>query len=37
MDREFYAELKATCQRLAPLVAPARELRSWKALIAELQ
>jgi len=37
MDREFYAELKARCRRLAPLVAPARELRSWKALIAELQ
>ena len=36
-DSAFYRELERRCHRLAPLVAPARELRSWKKLLAELE
>lgn len=35
-DRAFYADLKARCERLKPLVDPARERESWRALLAEL-
>lgn len=33
----FYSDLKARCNRLAPIVAPATERNSWKALLDELQ
>ncbi len=35
-DPAFYRRLEAWCRRLAPLVSPARELRSWKRLLGEL-
>jgi len=35
-DAEFYRELKEWCERLKPLVDPARERESWKSLLAEL-
>ncbi|MBI2815429.1 MAG: TIGR04348 family glycosyltransferase [Acidobacteria bacterium] len=35
-DAEFLRRLQAWCVRLRPLFTPARELRSWRALIKEL-
>ena len=35
-DPGFYRELARRCRRLRALVDPARELRSWKNLLAEL-
>jgi putative glycosyltransferase (TIGR04348 family) len=35
-DAAFYRELKEWCERLKPLVDPARERESWKSLLAEL-
>lgn len=34
-DAKFYALLKKTCARLAPLVKPSREIRDWKLLLRE--
>ena len=34
-DGKFYALLKRTCRRLAPLVKPSREIRDWKLLLRE--
>ncbi len=36
-DAGFYADLRAHCKRLAPIVAPATERNRWKALLDELQ
>jgi putative glycosyltransferase (TIGR04348 family) len=36
-DPHFYAELRAGCARLAPLVDPAREQQAWAALLEELR
>jgi glycosyltransferase involved in cell wall biosynthesis len=36
-DAEFYRTLQAWCERLKPLVDPARERESWKSLLQELQ
>ena len=33
---EFYAELKTWCNRLKPLVDPARERAAWESLLREL-
>jgi putative glycosyltransferase (TIGR04348 family) len=35
-DTTFYGELKARCERLRPLIDPARERRAWENLLAEL-
>jgi putative glycosyltransferase (TIGR04348 family) len=35
-NRAFYRTLQSHCQRLKPLVDPARERRSWKELLDEL-
>lgn len=35
-DARFYKRLKAWCQRLAPLVEPARERQAWADLLDEL-
>ena len=35
-DAAFYRELKEWCERLKPLVDPARERESWKSVLAEL-
>lgn len=35
-DAGFYAELKAWCRRLRPLVNPARERAAWRLLLGEL-
>lgn len=35
-DGRFYRDLRERCRRLRPLVDPARERRSWKALLGEL-
>ncbi|MBI3911411.1 MAG: TIGR04348 family glycosyltransferase [Armatimonadetes bacterium] len=35
-DTGFYEELRAWCQRLAPLIDPARERQSWESLLREL-
>lgn len=35
-DAGFYAELKARCRRLRPLVNPARERAAWRRLLGEL-
>jgi putative glycosyltransferase (TIGR04348 family) len=35
-DNRFYDKLKAHCQRLRPLVDPARESASWRRLLREL-
>jgi putative glycosyltransferase (TIGR04348 family) len=35
-DTSFYAELKARCRRLRPLVDPARERAAWRRLLGEL-
>jgi putative glycosyltransferase (TIGR04348 family) len=35
-DARFYQNLKAHCRRLRPLVTPARERASWRALLREL-
>jgi putative glycosyltransferase (TIGR04348 family) len=35
-DRAFYGRLKKWCERLRPLVDPARERQSWQDLLAEL-
>lgn len=35
-DRQFYDDLKAHCQRLQPMVDPARERQSWKDLLDNL-
>jgi putative glycosyltransferase (TIGR04348 family) len=34
-DGKFYALLKRTCRRLAPLVKPGREIRDWELLLRE--
>jgi putative glycosyltransferase (TIGR04348 family) len=34
-DEGFYQELRGWCERLKPLVDPARERASWKSLLAE--
>jgi hypothetical protein len=36
-EPRFYGRLQAACRRLAPLVDPARERRSWALLLAELR
>ena len=36
-DTAFYNTIKAWCERLQPLVDPARERRSWENLLRELQ
>ena len=36
-DPQFYSTLKRHCERLRPLVQPARELHTWKSLLAELR
>ncbi len=36
-DPRFYAELKARCNRLAPLFRPAREQAAWKRLLREVE
>jgi len=36
-DGRFYRDLRERCRRLRPLVDPARERRSWKALLRELR
>jgi len=35
-DPRFYALLKKTCRRLAPLVKPSREIKDWKRMLREL-
>jgi dimethylhistidine N-methyltransferase len=35
-DAKFYCTLQAWCERLQPLVEPARERRSWETLLKEL-
>ena len=35
-DREYLAELRERCQKLAPLFYPAREEKAWADLISEL-
>jgi glycosyltransferase involved in cell wall biosynthesis len=35
-DRQFYARLKRTCKRLAPLVKPGREIGNWQRVLREL-
>ncbi len=35
-DGKFYPTLKRQCARLAPLVAPQRELKAWKTLLREV-
>jgi len=35
-DRQFYALLKRTCKRLAPLVKPSREIGNWQRMLREL-
>lgn len=35
-DLNFYQTLEAQCERLTPLVDPARERQSWKSLLQEL-
>lgn len=34
-DGKFYALLKRTCRRLAPLVKPSREIEDWKRMLRE--
>lgn len=36
-DAVFYEELRAGCERLAPLFSPERERRAWRELLAELE
>ena len=36
-DTAFYNTIKAWCERLEPLVDPARERQSWENLLGELQ
>jgi putative glycosyltransferase (TIGR04348 family) len=36
-DKKFYALLKHTCKALAPIVAPRREIKSWKTLLSEFE
>ncbi len=35
IDRQFYKALRNRCRRRAPLIAPARERRTWKKLLSE--
>ncbi|MDE2571478.1 MAG: TIGR04348 family glycosyltransferase [bacterium] len=35
-DKDFYGDLRRRCRKLAQLVRPERELRAWRALIAEV-
>ena len=35
-DKEFYATLKARCEKLKPLVSPARERQNWNHLLRTL-
>lgn len=35
-DRDFYNTLKQRCRRLRPLVSPARERATWRALLKDL-
>jgi putative glycosyltransferase (TIGR04348 family) len=35
-DRQFYARLKRTCKRLAPLAKPSREIANWQRMLREL-
>lgn len=36
-DAAFYQQLRAGCERQRPLFEPARELESWRELLAELE
>jgi putative glycosyltransferase (TIGR04348 family) len=36
-DADFYAELRARCRALRPLIRPARERASWRRLLRELR
>jgi|SRR5215471_635083 len=36
-DPRFYRLLKSACARVAPLVAPKREMQAWKRMLAEVQ